>query len=226
MELRAAPSGVTDAQITAARDRLIATYGEALRQSDGMPAVERLVTRNAVAANSAAAAQRLTARWSTRVAEPMEELADAVRPDDLLSRSMWPGGSILFVHLGVARLVLALLLGLIALLLRTSMLPEAVQLAICILLLAVVVYLLRAPLLLYEDAEGMDHRIGGLLEPAQREFFHLAGGPLPMTDPAKLIKDSVRGSARLLLIGFLGLVLSPLVASVVSIVRSALGGAG
>jgi hypothetical protein len=225
VELPAAGAAqVTDGQIRAARDRLIATYRQALRQGDGAPAVERLVLRNAVAANSAAAAHRLATRWSSGVAGPMDDLASTVSGDDLLSRSMWPGGSILLAHLGVARVALAFVLGLIAWLLRPSMLPDMLQVTICAVLLVVIVYVLRAPMLLYERSDEMDRWVGQLLDPAQREFFQLAGGPPPMTEPATLIRTSVRSSARLVFLGFLGLVLSPLVVSALSIVRSAVTG--
>jgi hypothetical protein len=146
-----------------------------------------------------------------------------VKRDDLFSRSvMWPGGAILLAHLGVAKVVLAILLGIIAWLLRTSALPEAVQLIICLLLLGGVVYLLAGPILSDEKADEVDSRISQLLDPAQREFFRLVDGSPSVMEPAKLIKTNVGAAGRLLLLGFLGLILTPFVASVLSIVRSLL----
>jgi hypothetical protein len=221
MERPAVDPGVTEGQMRAARDALLATYRNAVHQSDAMPAVERMILRSAVAANSAAAAHQLATHWSADMAEPMDQFANAVKRDDLLSRSMWPGGAILLAHLGIAKVVLAILLGIISWLLRVSALPEAVQLIICLLLLGGVVYLLAGPIFPDEKADELDSRISQLLDPAQREFFRLDGSP-PVMEPAKLVKTNVRTAARLLLLGFVGLILTPLVASVVSIVQSLL----
>lgn len=226
MERNAVDAGVTEGQIRVACDRLLATYRNAIHQSDATPAVERMVMRSAVAANSAAAAHQLTTHWSAGVAEPMDQFANAMRRDDLLSRSMWPGGAILLAHLGIAKVVLAILLGIIAWLLRASALPDAVQLIICLLLLAGVIYLLAGPIFPDERAEELDSRISQLLDPVQREFFRLVDGSPPVMEPAKLIKTNMGAAARLLLLGFVALILTPLVASVVSIVRSLLSTGG
>jgi hypothetical protein len=45
-------------------------------------------------------------------------------------------------------------------------------------------------------------------------------------EPAKLVKTNVGAAARLLLLGFVALILTPLVASVVSIVQSLLSTGG
>jgi hypothetical protein len=220
MERHAPRSDVTEAQIRRARDNLLATYRNAERHSGATPAVERMVLRSAVAANSAAAAHQLATGWSAEMAEPMDQFATEVRRDDLLTR-MWPGGAILLAHLGVARVVLAILLGIIAWLLRTSALPEAVQLLACLLLLAAVVYLLGGPIVLYE-ADEVDRRISRLLEPDQREFFRLVDGSPPVMEPAKLAETHVGTAAKFLLLGLVGLILAPLLASALSIVRSML----
>jgi hypothetical protein len=222
MERHAVDSGVTEGQMRAARDRLLATYRNAIQQSAATPVVERMVLRSAVAANSAAAAHQLATHWSADMAEPMDQFANAVKRDDLLSRSMWPGGAILLAHLGIAKVVLAILLGIISWLLRASALPEAVQLIICLLLLAGVVYLLAGPIFPDGKADEVDSRISQLLDPAQREFFRLVDGSPPVMEPAKLVKTNVGAAARLLLLGFVALILTPLVASVVSIVQSLL----
>jgi hypothetical protein len=221
MEGHAVASTITEGQIRAARDMLLATYRDAVRRSDGTPTVERMVLRSAVAANSAAAAQQLAARWSADMAEPMDQFANEARRDDLLSRSMWPGGAVLLAHLGIAKVALAILLGVIAWLLRASGLPDAVQLVICLLLLALVVHLLAGPILLYEKADEVDSRISQLLDPAQREFFQMVDGS-PVVEAAKLVKANVGAAGRLLMFGFVSLILPPLVASVLSIVRSVL----
>jgi hypothetical protein len=226
MEGRAPDSGATEGQVRAARDRLLATYRNAVQESAAAPAVERMVLRSAVAANSAAAAHRLATHWSADTAEPMDQFASSVRRDDLLSRSMWPGGPILLAHLGIARVVLAILLGIISWLLRASALPAAVQLLTCLLLLAGVIFLLAGPVLPGEKADEVDGRIGQLLDPAQREFFRLVEGPPPVTEPAKLVRTNVAAAATFLLLGFVALILTPLVGSVVSIVQSLLSTGG
>jgi hypothetical protein len=226
MERHAVNSVVTEGQMRAARDRLLATYRSAVHQSDATPPVEKIVLRSAVAANSAAAAHQLATHWSADEAEPMDQFANAVKRDDLLSRSMWPGGAILLAHLGIAKVVLAILLGVIAWLLRASALPEAVQLITCLLLLASVVYLLAGPIFPDEQADELDSRISQLLDPAQREFFLMMDGFPPLMEPAKLVKTNVGAAARLLLLGFVALILTPLVGSVVSIVQSVLSTGG
>jgi hypothetical protein len=214
-------SSVTEGQIRAARDVLLATYRDAVRRSDGTPTVERIVLRSAVAANSAAAAHQLAARWSADMAKPMDQFASETRRDDLVSRSMWPGGAVLLAHLGIAKVALVILFGFIAWLLRASGLPEAVQLVICLLLLVVVVHLLGGPIHLHEKADEVDSRISQLLDPAQREFFQMVDAT-PVQEPAKLVRASVGTAGGLLLFGFVGLILPPLVASVLSIFRAVL----
>jgi hypothetical protein len=225
MEQHAAAAGATEGQLRAARDRLLATYREAGRQSDAMPPAERMVLRSVVAANSASAAHHLSARWPPDIAEPMERFANEVKRDDHLSKSTWPGGAILLAHLGIAKVALGVLLGVIAWLLRASPLPEAVQLVSCLLLLLVVVYLFGGPILVFEKAEEVDARISQLLDPAQHEFFQLVGGS-PIQEPARLIKTNVSAVGRLLFLGFMGLILTPLIATVLSIVRSLLSTGG
>jgi hypothetical protein len=210
--------------IEAARDGLIATYERALLQGDASPAVGRLVVRAAISANSAAAAERLATGWPPGVAAPMERFAGEVKRHDLLGRATWPGGAILLSELGVARLTVAILLGVIAWLLRAADVTELLQVLVCVLLLLAMLYILGGPVHLDETADELDERIRQLVEPAQSDFFALAGGPPPMTDPANVLRANVHAARRLLLLGFLGVILSPLIAAALSVVRSQLGG--
>lgn len=210
-----------DVPVRVARDRLIATYENALRQSEASPRLEGLVLRAAIAANSATAAERLAAGWAADVASPMARFAAEMKPHDPLGKSMWPGGSILLAQLGLARVVLALLLGVIAWLLRTSGLPDVVQLVVCVLVLSAMLYVLGgAHVALDVNAEQLDGVIRGLVDPDQRDFFALLGGSPPMTEPARVLGANVAAARRLLMLGLVGAVVAPLVASVLNIVRS------
>jgi len=209
-----------DLPVQAARDGLIATYENAVRRTEASPVVERLVLRAAVAANSAAAARRLAMGWSERLAGPMDRFAAEIKREDQLGKATWPGGAILLVQLGFARVLLAILLGVIAWMLRLAGLTDAVQLLICVVLLAAMVYVLRVHVHLDDTADEVDERIAGLVEPSQRDFFSLVGGPPPMTHPAQVLKANVHAARKLLMLGFVGVVVSPLIASVVRIVVS------
>ena len=117
-------------------------------------------------------------------------------------------------------MLVAVLLGVIAWLLRAADLPYTVQVLVCALLLLALLYVLGGPILLEQIAGELDARIERLVEPAQGDFFRLTGGPEPLTDPARVLAANVHTARRILLLGFLGVVVSPLIASAVGVVRS------